>query len=148
MNTLKFKRSFKEDEEFIPLASTADIMFLLMIFFLVTTTFTAENQKGINMQLPDTVVQEDIPAENITVSVDKAEKLYLEGKEIKLEELAPQVRAALVGHPDRYVIIKSDQGVKYSRVVDILDELFQVGIHNVALPTKKETIGEKSSGGK
>ena len=143
---MKFRRGLILDEEFIPLASTADIMFLLMIFFLVSTSFNVE--KGINMQLPDTVVQEDIPAENVLISVDKAEMIYLEGKEINIKDLGLQVKGALAGHPERYVIIKSDQGVKYSRVVDILDELFKMGIHNVALPTKKENIGEKPAGGR
>jgi biopolymer transport protein ExbD len=146
VSTLKFKRGLILDEEFIPLASTADIMFLLMIFFLVSTSFNIE--KGINMQLPDTVVQEDIPAENVLISLDNAANIFLDGKEIKLKDLGLQVKGALAGHPERYVIIKSDQGVKYSLVVDVLDELFQMGIHNVALPTKKESIGEKPAGGR
>jgi biopolymer transport protein ExbD len=142
---LKFKRGFREDEDFVPLASTADIMFLLMIFFLVNTTFNTE--KGINMQLPDTVVQEDIPAQNLTVSLDKTGRIYLDGKEITLKEVGPLSRDRLAGHPDRFVLIKSDQGVPYGAVVEILDELFQVGIHNIALPTKKEEIGSASPGG-
>ena len=142
---MKFRRGLILDEEFIPLASTADIMFLLMIFFLVSTSFNIE--KGINMQLPDTVVQEDIPAENVSISVDKSDRVFVDGVETKIDQLGLTVKGKLAGHPDRYVVIKSDQGVKYGRVVDILDELFQAGIHNVALPTKKETIGEKKTGG-
>ncbi len=142
---MKFKRTIADDEEFIPLASTADIMFLLMIFFLVTTTFNVE--KGINMQLPDTVVQEEVPAENVSIAIDKGDKIYVDGKEANLKDVPAMVKGKLAGHPERYVLIKSDQGVKYGLVVDILDELFQVGIHNVALPTEKESIKGAPSGG-
>ncbi len=146
MTTLNFKRRLELPEDFIPLASTADIMFLLMIFFLVTTTFTAEKEKGINMQLPDTVVQEEIPSENVAVTVDRDDRVLLDGREIKVEEVGRLVKEKLSAHPERFVVIKSDQTVKYGKVVDVLDELFQAGIHNIALPTEKETIEEKPAG--
>lgn len=142
---MRFRRGYKEDEEFVSLASTADIMFLLMIFFLVTTTFHVD--KGINMQLPDTVVQEEIPTENVAVSVDASDRIWVDGKEAKLSEVGRQVQQKLAGHPERYVVIKSDKGVKYGSVVDVLDELFQAGVHNIALPTKKESIEEQPPGG-
>lgn len=145
VNTLKFKRTIDESEEFIPLASTADITFLLIIFFLVTTTFNIE--KGINMQLPDTVVQEKIPTVNVSIIVDSSKNLYLDGKEISLKEIGVQTKAILAGHPEKFVTIKSDKNVEYGLVIDILDELFQAGIHNIALPTMKEIIkGNPSEG--
>ncbi len=133
---MNFKRRVELSEDFIPLASTADIMFLLLIFFLVTTTFDVN--QGLKMDLPETKIQEDIPSENVTVAVDKEGKVYIDGKEIRVDQVAREARVRLAGHPERYVVIKGDTKVNYGRVVDILDELFGAGIHNVALPTARE----------
>jgi biopolymer transport protein ExbD len=133
---LKFKRSFEDEAEVIPTASMADITFLLIIFFMVGTVFNVE--KGIDMRLPQSTVQQDISEENVIISIDKEEKLYLDGEAVELGALGQSTMEKLAGSPESFVLVKSDQGVKYRIVIDVLDELLQVGITNIALPTEEE----------
>jgi biopolymer transport protein ExbD len=133
---LKFKRSFEDEAEIIPTASMADITFLLIIFFMVGTVFNVE--KGIEMTLPQSTVQQDISEENVIISIDNTEKLYLDGEEMELGALGQSTMEKLAGRPESFVLVKSDQGVKYRIVIDVLDELLQVGITNIALPTEEE----------
>jgi len=70
--------------------------------------------------------------------IDPAQALYLDGEKAELRGLGKAVLAKLAGKPEGFVLIKSDQGVPYRRVVDVLDELLQAGISNIALPTEKE----------
>ena len=65
---MKFKSRFRDDDEPVPTASMADITFLLIIFFMVSTVFDVS--RGIQMQLPQTVTQQDIKERNVTVSID------------------------------------------------------------------------------
>ena len=133
---MKFKRAFEDDAEVIPTASMADITFLLIIFFMVGTVFNVE--KGIEMNLPQSTVQQDISQENVIISIDTAEKLYLDGEPVELEALGQNVLDKVTAKPESFVLVKSDQGVKYRIVIDVLDELLQVGITNIALPTEEE----------
>ena len=133
---MKFRRSLEDDSEVIPTASMADITFLLIIFFMVGTVFNVE--KGIEMQLPQSTVQQDMPKENIIISIDRDEVLYLDGEEIDIANLGRESLAKIAGHPEGYILVKCDQGVRYKAVIDVLDELLLVGITNIALPTEEE----------
>lgn len=114
----------------------ADITFLLIIFFMVGTVFNVE--KGIEMNLPQSTVQQDISEENVIISIDVNEKLYLDGEPVPLEEIGNLALQKVEADPGKFVLVKSDEGVKYRSVIDVLDELLQVGITNIALPTKEE----------
>lgn len=133
---MKFSRSIGQDEEMIPTASVADITFLLIIFFMVGTVFNVE--RGIQMQLPATTTQQDLTEKNVVIMIDAAEDFYIDGDKIELAQIGKTTRDKLGGRTDRFVLIKADQGVKYRKVVDVLDELLQVGVDNIALPTEKE----------
>jgi len=115
----------------------ADITFLLIIFFMVGTVFNVE--KGIEMRLPQSTIQQDISQENVIISIDTDEKLYLDGDPINLGEIGRLALDKITADPDRFILVKSDQGVRYRVVIDVLDELLQVGITNIALPTEEET---------
>lgn len=134
---MRFKNRFRDDSEAVPTASMADITFLLIIFFMVSTVFDVS--RGIQMQLPATTTQQDIKDRHVTVSIDATQTLFLDGQKAELRGLGRAVLAKLAARPEGFVLIKSDQGVPYRRVVDVLDELLQVGISNIALPTEKET---------
>ena len=133
---MRFKNRFRDDDEPIPTASMADITFLLIIFFMVSTVFDVS--RGIQMRLPATTTQQDIKERNVTISIDATQTLFLDGERAELRGLGRAVLGKLAAKPEGFVLIKSDQGVPYRRVVDVLDELLQVGISNIALPTEKE----------
>jgi biopolymer transport protein ExbD len=90
------------------------------------------------MQLPATTTQQDIKDRNVTISIDARQELFVDGERVDLREVGRTARTRLAGRPEGFVLVKSDQGVPYRRVVDVLDELLQVGITNIALPTDKE----------
>lgn len=133
---MKFKNRFSDDSEAVPTASMADITFLLIIFFMVSTVFDVS--RGIQMRLPATTTQQDIKERNVTISIDEKQALFLDGESIEVRGLGKAVLGKLADRPEGFVLIKSDQSVPYRRVVEVLDELLQAGISNIALPTEKE----------
>jgi biopolymer transport protein ExbD len=132
---VRFKNRFRDDDEPVPTASMADITFLLIIFFMVSTVFDVS--RGIQVRLPATVTRQDIRDRTVTISIDAAETLFVDGERAELHGLGAVVRGRLAARPEGFVLIRSDQGVRYRRVVDVLDELRQAGITNIALPTEK-----------
>jgi len=114
----------------IPTASMADVAFLLIIFFLVTTSFMKE--KGLLLELPNTEKSEEKVAEkkeNIELYVSKKE-FSLNTKAVPYEELLDELNRRLAkaeSDAERIVILRMDKGVSYERFIMAEDVLQQTG---------------------
>jgi len=134
---LKFRRRLAQDDEAVPMASMADIAFLLIIFFMVTSVFSVD--RGLLIELPQTAVQESVDLREIVLSISADGAILADGKPVALTELGPYVGAARTQNPRRPVVVRSDRRVEYGKVADVMDELLQAGVRDVALPTVAET---------
>ena len=136
---MNFKRTIPSDDEAVPMSSMADIVFLLLIFFMLTTAFASK--KGIEIQLPETVSSETIAPKNITIRIDLEGVIHLDGDKATLREVGPYVVSQRGKDSKRGVILESDGSVKYQSVMDVLDELLLVGVTDISLPTREERDG-------
>ncbi len=131
----------------IPTASTADIAFLLIVFFMVTTVFSAT--RGLQFDLPkeeddQAVVIEEIPATYIQILPDGnllVDKSPMELSEL-LNYLEPKMKEG-VGNPNKPVIIRPDPDSAYRHLVDVYDQLKQADkrgffVKNISIPTQRE----------
>jgi len=123
------------------MASMADIAFLLIIFFMLTTVFSVD--RGLLIELPETKVGEPVEVREMVITIPVEGPVHLDGEPVELEELGPRVEEARRRNPRRPVVVRSDRRVPYGRVADVMDELIQAGITDVALPT----VPEKEDGG-
>lgn len=112
-----------------------DISLVLLIIFMVTTAFVKE--AGLNMKLPKAQTTEAAPEKqrDLSIAIDKAQKLYLDGKEITMPKLRETLQARAAKSTADRVIIKADQGVPYGNVVGVLDEVKLAGFASIALAT-------------
>ncbi len=137
---MKFKRRKFEDDEPIPTASMADITFLLIIFFIVSTVMAVD--RGLMIDLPQSEVSQKISLREITVSISREGKILADGDDVTISQLGRYVKDKLVVNPSRRVVVKSDRNVYYGKIIDVMDELLKAGVKDVSLPTIAET-GEK-----
>ncbi|MFN3821406.1 MAG: ExbD/TolR family protein [bacterium] len=129
----------KRREPEIPQASLADIAFLLLIFFLVTTTMDVD--KGIPMILPERGGEVRINPQNIAkVLVNDAGQILFEGKivdESELKELlATRIRERgydAEGKPKLIVSIKTDRETSYDRYIAVLDAVKASGATKISI---------------
>ena len=106
----------------IPTSSMADIAFLLIIFFLVTTTMNMD--KGLGLVLPPTGSTKEVPKGNIChIWINAAGELALEGEPIPFMALGPKVEQRLSENKNLIVSLKADRETDYRVFVDVLDEL-------------------------
>ncbi|GAB6061285.1 ExbD/TolR family protein [Deferrisoma palaeochoriense] len=136
---MRFKRRLPPDDEGVPMASMADIAFLLIIFFMLTTVFSVD--RGLLIELPETKVGEPVEVREVVITIPAEGPVHLDGKPVALEDLGARVAAARRRNPRRPVVVRSDRRVPYGRVADVMDELLQAGITDVALPTAPEPEG-------
>jgi biopolymer transport protein ExbD len=123
------RRKSKSEPE-IPTASMADIAFLLIIFFLVTTNFLKE--KGLLLELPNTEKSDeakDVKKQNAELNVSK-KGFLLNSKPVAYEQLLTELHRLLAGaasDADRIVILRADRDATYEQFIMAEDILQQTG---------------------
>ncbi len=133
---MKFRESEPEQTE-LNLTPLIDVVFLLLIFFMVSTTFQKESE--LKIQLPQAATDKPpIDADKIEVMVDATGKTHVGGRELVNSSLAT-VRQALQkaanGRRDIPLIIRADKGTPYQAIVTVMDAGSQIGLLRMSLPT-------------
>jgi biopolymer transport protein ExbD len=115
----------------VDLSPLMDIVFLLLIFFLVTTTFLPD--AGMDLELPEstTATPSEIAPTVISVAQDGA--VQLDGRAVSVEELEQAVRA-LPDDERQKITVRADSRVDYGVVVRIIDALRNAGVDGLSLP--------------
>lgn len=120
----------------IPTASMADIAFLLVIFFMVTTAYSLDRTQ---MELPETRQQEESKKGSAIIAITEDETFrFSEGEEDTrlvngLEGLAESIRAVTAANTMHPFVIKADRRVKYRVIDQVLEQLRSAGAENVTL---------------
>ncbi|MBO7088634.1 MAG: biopolymer transporter ExbD [Lentisphaeria bacterium] len=135
---MKIRRS-KEDKLEIGMSSLIDCVFLLLIFFLVTTIAKKEN-RDIDIELPVSTSSLDVPPDNDTmvIGVNKEKMLFYNGRPVTISELHQILLELSEESSDRRIRVDCDKAVAFSRVVEILDLCSFRGLRNVAVRTYDE----------
>lgn len=100
----------------------ADIAFLLLIFFLVTTTIDMD--KGLTLVLPAPGEEKEIPKENISnLLINAAGNVMLDEEFIPLTQIARTVRIKILNNKNLIISVKTDRETDYQVFVSVLDQL-------------------------
>ena len=119
-----------------PLTSLIDIVFLLLIYFLLTTNFMVD--EGIKIKLPNASATSPQTQKEITIVVDKKGRAFLENHEIPLNELFAMLKERLKGREDGLVVIKADRAVVLNKAVRVMDVAKAAGAGRLVLATEKD----------
>jgi biopolymer transport protein ExbD len=123
------------------LDSTADVAFLLLIFFIVTTIFAAE--QGLTLVLPGKQKTEadkvTIKESNIaTIYVDESNHITLDRRPIEINHIKSKIEDRILGNPKLVVLLKIHPKADYGKMVACLDELRLANATKVSLKTSEE----------
>jgi biopolymer transport protein ExbD len=135
---MRISRQRRESPE-VNITPLIDVVFLLLIFFMVSTTFQRESELGI--ELPEASARADpTRADHLEVSVDAKGRYYLDGRPLVNTQTATLVqalrqRAAELGG-DPPVVVSGDQGSPYQAVMAVLDAAQRVGLTRVRFATR------------
>jgi biopolymer transport protein ExbD len=119
-----------------PLTSLIDIVFLLLIYFLLTTNFIAE--EGIDIKLPNADAAAPQVRQDITVLVDLQGQVWLEGRQMTLKLLFERLQTMLSETDDRLVVVKADRGIMLGKAVAVMDVAKSAGASRLCLATEDE----------
>ena len=133
---MRFRPRQQDDDMRVELTSMTDIVFLLLIFFMVSTTFV-DFSRRLDIQLPESkaaeVAQE---VQQHIVEMGQEGSLHLDGQRVRLEELVQRLQSSQGQTVQRSVIIKADKRLPYGQVVTILGLVRQANIHDIAVAVR------------
>jgi biopolymer transport protein ExbD len=137
---LKFKSTVPKDDEGIPIVNLVDVLFLLIVFFMVSTVLSYD--KGMGVKLPETSQGSGrISNKGVSVLVTREGKVFVDGGEVPIEQVGSKVKERQkIGGTN--VILKSDRDTRYQSIATVMDRLLEVGISDLSLPVIEKGGGQ------
>ncbi|HRH99673.1 MAG TPA: biopolymer transporter ExbD [Saprospiraceae bacterium] len=119
---MNIRGKHKEGAE-LSVESLNDIMFFLLLFFLIVSTLA--NPNVIKLMLPSSKQSEQTSKKPISISVTKDKRYYIEKTEVPFNELEPKLKSYLAREEDLTCVLRLDQGLLVQDMVDVL----QIGVN-------------------
>ena len=121
----------------IDIAPLVDVVFLLVIFFAVSTTF--QDSAGLKLQLPTSDAAVDREPRAVTVVLDREGRLEFEGRLMDEDSLEGELRAALVGRDNPLVVLRADKDASHGDVVRIMGLIRKAGAEGLTIAARSGT---------
>ncbi|MEM1090370.1 MAG: biopolymer transporter ExbD [Pseudomonadota bacterium] len=126
----------QEEESEINLTPMLDVVFIMLIFFIVTATFVKES--GIDVNRPDAptaVVQENA---NILVAINERNEIWIDRRRVDPRSVRANIERMHAENPQGAVIIQADELSQTKTLVGVMDSARQAGVFNVSIAANEE----------
>ena len=129
------RRHSKNEEAQIDLTSMLDIVFIMLIFFIVTSSFVLESGVEVNRpQASNVVSQKDA---GIFVAITSANDIFIDKRVVDVERVQATLEHLLLEQPDATLVIQADEHAYNGTVVKVMDAAKGAGVKNIALAAEK-----------
>ncbi|MGP1560803.1 MAG: ExbD/TolR family protein [Helicobacteraceae bacterium] len=130
------RRRPKQDEEStIDMTPMLDIVFIMLIFFIVTTSFVKESGLDVNRPVAKTSQKKD-KGNNIMIAISKEGNIWLDRRIVDIDAVKPNLQRISANMADPNVIIQSDADSKTGILVEVMDKVKLAGIHSISIAAK------------
>jgi len=143
----RFTRIGRRPDPYIPTATMADIVFLLIIFFIITYNIEVDKAR---VDLPRTLVREEVPREAAFVSVDQDGVIRVSaGKESSVpvpsfEEVQSFAADVIARSPQQSFVVKADTKTRYQVIDRIIDALKQARVQTIYLLSDQRVVDDEA----
>lgn len=129
---MKFQRRNRGNGR-IDIVPMIDVIFFLLVFFIIFSRFDAEGGTGIPVELPKAATASAQSSKEIMITITKSLQLYFNDQRVSRNELEAYIAEALRDNPARPVIIKADREVQYEHIVMVMDMVGKSGGYRLNL---------------
>lgn len=120
----------------INIAPLVDVVFLLVIFFAVSTTFL--ETAGLRLELPSSTSTAPKESQELTVLLGEDGTLSFDGEILDHETLGLRLQAALEGKERKLVVLRADRSARHGEVVRLIDLIRDAGAEDLTLDAKRD----------
>ena len=125
------KHAAAPDESGIDLTPMLDVIFIMLIFFIVTTSFIREAGIKVNRPSAQTAQKED--RANILVAISPAGEIWIDKQRVDIRGLRPAIQRLKAQNPEAAVIIQADTQARAGLMVEAMDQARLAGVQNVSV---------------
>ncbi|WP_105200547.1 MULTISPECIES: ExbD/TolR family protein [unclassified Pseudoalteromonas] len=130
------KQRFREEEEAaVDMTPMLDIVFIMLIFFIVTTSFVKE--AGIDVNKPEAAQATQKKNANIFIAIRSNGEIWMDKRQVDAERVAANIERLLAEQPTEIVIIQADKEAKHGVVVKVMDQIKAAGIDKISIAGEK-----------
>ena len=123
--------SEEEEESEVNLTPMLDVVFIMLIFFIVTASFVKE--AGIDVNRPDAATAERKEKGNILVAISEEGQIWIDRRQVDVRALRANIERLHAENPHGTVIIQADEESKNKLLVQVMDAARLAGVKNVAI---------------
>jgi len=132
---VRFKRKVEEDYS-LAMAPLIDVVFLLLIFFMVSTAFV-DFTRRMDIELPEAKAGSGAEREKVyQIEISKDKEIYLLGEKIALDELLPMLTDDIHHVARRSAVVSADRRVEYGFVVQVMGQVKEAGVSDISVAVR------------
>lgn len=124
-----------EEEQSIDLTPMLDVVFIMLIFFIVTASFIKET--GIEVNRPDALTAESKKNANILVAVNGNNEIWIDKRRIDVRAVRSNVERLRAENPEGAVVIQADEKATAETIIQVMDAAREAGVFDVSIATEE-----------
>lgn len=129
------KSGRRSEETELNMAPLIDMIFILLIFFLVTASFVKQSGVFVTKSIAETAEEKN--KTNLILGITRDNEIYIEGREIDIRDVKGQMERFLLENPDGYVVISPDKDSRAEITLKVQDYCRDAGIKNLSISAEK-----------
>jgi len=129
-------RQKQQNVDTVDVSPLIDMVFILLIFFMVTTTFVKDMQLELNR--PSAASASLASTKVLRVYIDNSNEIYIDNQAVKLWAVQSKLRDLLRTSTEKSVLVITDGEIPVNTLIDVIDEIKMSGAKDVAVSTTKE----------
>ena len=133
---MKIRTRKPEHKNEIDVSPLIDMVFILLIFFMVSTTFVKDMQVELNR--PGASSAKPASSKSIRVFVDRNERIFVDGQQVRPWVLQGKIRDLSKTSPNASVLVVTDKKVPADRLVEVVDQCRLAGVKDIGVATEAE----------
>ena len=131
---MRFKRKLR-NRVGIDMTPMIDCVFLLLIFFMITSSIIRD--QGIQVRLPRSDTSALLQSRDLVLSINRENEIYLDDLRIAKADLFDRLRREFTHNGRELLIIRADEVIEYGVLIEVMDIARRAGIYNVSLSTRR-----------
>lgn len=128
---MRRRRTTEEDEAEINITPMLDVVFIMLIFFIVTASFVKES--GIDVNRPDAATATVKERGNILVAITENNQIWIDRRQVDVRSVRANIERLHAENPQGAVVIQADENSKNGLLVQVMDAARQAGVFNVSI---------------
>ena len=130
------RRRNKREESTLDLTPMLDIVFIMLIFFIVTTSFIKES--GIEVNRPNAETAERDQKGDILVAISENNEIFIDRRKVDLRAIRPNIIRLKAENPEGSVIIQADKASQTGLLVEAMDQIRLAGVQEISIAAEND----------